>query len=108
MFTPVLGERGVIVKGNAIFTLVTRAHFCRAVMMWGGSIRENEFLIFWLACLDVAISLRVISPTSSDARHIGGEWMLACKLLYFAYPRSLCRMLRRSGVSMPLHFPSAL
>jgi len=46
VFTPVLGERGVIVKGNAIFTLVTRAHFCRAVMMWGGSIRENEFLSF--------------------------------------------------------------
>jgi hypothetical protein len=34
----------------------------------GGSIRENEFLVFWLVCLEVAISLRVMRPTSSDAR----------------------------------------
>jgi len=25
----------------------------------GGSIRENEFLFFWLACLELAVSLRV-------------------------------------------------
>jgi len=37
-------------------------------MMWGGSIRENEFLIFWFVYLEVAISLRVTRPTSSDAR----------------------------------------
>ena len=61
-------------------------HFCRAVRIWGGSIRENEFLICWLACLDVAISLRVMRPTSSDARLIvGGGWMLSCKPLYFAF-----------------------
>jgi len=36
--------------------------------MWGGSIRENKFLIFWLACLEVAVSLHVMRPTSSDAR----------------------------------------
>jgi len=55
-------------KGDAIFSLVTRAHFCRAVIMWGGSIRENEFLIFWLACLKVAVPLLVMRPMSSDAR----------------------------------------
>jgi hypothetical protein len=57
VFTPVLGERGVTVKGVCRISLVTRAHFCRAVIMWGGSIRENEFLFFWLVCLEVAISL---------------------------------------------------
>ena len=30
--------------------------------MWGGSIRENKFLIFWLACLEVAVSLHVMRP----------------------------------------------
>jgi hypothetical protein len=34
----------------------------------GGSIRENEFFFFWLVCLEVAISLRVMRPTSFDAR----------------------------------------
>jgi hypothetical protein len=33
-------------------------------MCGGGSIRENGFLIFWLACLEVAIYLRVMRPTS--------------------------------------------
>ena len=36
--------------------------------MRGGSILENEILIFWLACLEVAVSLRAMRPTSSDAR----------------------------------------
>jgi len=35
-------------RGDAVFPVVTRAHFRRAVIMWAGSIRENEFLIFWL------------------------------------------------------------
>ena len=38
------------------------------VIMWGGRIRENEFLIFWLVCMEVAISFCVTKPTSSDAR----------------------------------------
>jgi hypothetical protein len=38
--------------------------------MWGGSIRENEFLIFSLACLEVAMSVRVMRPASSDARGV--------------------------------------
>jgi len=50
----------------------------------GGGFHENEFLEFWLiACLEVAISLRVMRPTSFDARFKGGGWMLSCKPLYF-------------------------
>jgi hypothetical protein len=60
-------------RGDAIFTLGTRAHLCRVVIMRGGSIRENEFLIFWLECLEVAVSLRVMRPTSADARLGAGE-----------------------------------
>jgi len=60
----------------------------------------------WLVCLEVAISLRVMRPTSSDANFMGGGggWMLSCKPLYFAFSKPLRRMLRCSGVSMPLHF----
>ena len=42
----------------------------REVIMWGGGIRENEFLIFWLVYLEVAISLCVMRPTSSDASYL--------------------------------------
>jgi hypothetical protein len=58
---------GSQLRADAIFSLVTRA-----VILWGRSIRENEFLIFWLACLEVAVSLRVMRPTSYDARLGGG------------------------------------
>jgi len=58
-------------------------------MMWGGSIRENDFFIFWLVCLEVAISLRVMRPTSSEARFMGSGWMLSCKPLYFAFSKAL-------------------
>ena len=36
VLTPVLRECGVMVKGGFHYFLVTRAHFCRAVIMWGG------------------------------------------------------------------------
>jgi hypothetical protein len=34
-------------REDAIFPLVTRAHFCRVVMMWGGeaSVRTSNFLV---------------------------------------------------------------
>jgi hypothetical protein len=32
-----------MVRGEAIISLVTRAHICRAVVMWGRSIREMSF-----------------------------------------------------------------
>jgi len=35
-------------------------------------------------------SLRVMSPTSSDARF--GGWMLSCKPLYFAFSKALCNV----------------
>jgi hypothetical protein len=122
VFTPVLGEWGVMFKGGGHF-FFSDYHFCRAVMMREGSICENvflsirkgwfhhkhglwkrrrscrtakysryqadsnplsrrlwpdhgplgfqgsypnEFLIFWLVCLEVATSLRVI----------WGQWVL--------------------------------
>ena len=43
VFTSVLGECGVMVRWEAIISLVTRAHICRAVVMWGRSIREMSF-----------------------------------------------------------------
>jgi len=58
----------------------------REVIMWGGGIRENEFLIFWLVYLEVAISLRMMRPTSSDAR-LGGGWMSSCKPLYLPFQK---------------------
>ena len=70
VLTPVLKEYGVMVKERCHFSLVTRAHFCRAVIMWEGSIRENEFF-YLLACM---LCLRVTRPTSSDARFMG-EWV---------------------------------
>jgi len=97
------GGVGSQLRADAIFSLVTRA-----VILWGRSIRENEFLIFWLACLEVAVSLRVMRPTSSDAKFMGGGGMLLCKPLYSAFSKALRKMLKRSGVRMPLHFLSTL
>jgi hypothetical protein len=34
--------------------------------------------------------------------------MLSCKPLYFAFSEAICKKLRHSGVSMPLHFLSTL
>ena len=68
VFTSVLRSVGSWSRGGDNSSLVTRVHFCRAVMIWGGSILENESLIFGLVCVEVAISLRVMRPTSSDAR----------------------------------------
>ena len=48
VLTPVLGERGVMVKGECHFSSMTRAHFCRAVIMWGGSIGVYDILFFGL------------------------------------------------------------
>ena len=72
--------------------------------MWGESIRENEFLFFWLV-LGVAISLRVMRPVSSDAEPMGGGWM-SCTPLCFAFSKALKKINKRLGVSMPLHFLS--
>ena len=57
--------------------------------MWGGSIRESEFLIFCLVvCLEVAISLRVMRPTSlmRDSWGVGGCCRVSCCILPFQKP----------------------
>jgi hypothetical protein len=51
---------------------VTRAHLKEAAVIWEGSIRENESLFFLFVCLEVEMSLRVMRPTSSDAKKMGG------------------------------------
>jgi hypothetical protein len=48
VLTPVAGEFEVIVEGGCQFFLVTRAHFCKAAVMWEGSIREKESFIFFV------------------------------------------------------------
>jgi len=76
--------------------------------MWEGSIREKESLIFLFVCLEVEMSLRVMRPTSSAAKLMGGGLMWPCRPLHFALSKAFCSMRRCSGVSIPLHFPSTL
>ena len=56
---------------------------------WGFA--KNVLSTFWLVCLEVAISLRVMRPTSSDAR-LGG-WMLSYEPLYFAFSKGMLKRL---------------
>jgi len=42
--------------------------------MWEESNRAKESLIFLFVCLEAEVSLRVMRPTSSDAKLIGGGW----------------------------------
>ena len=84
VLTPEMGELGVIVEGGAILSLVTGAHFWKAAGMWEGSIREKESLIFLFVCLEAEMSLRVMRPTSSDAKLTGGGLMWPCRPLHFA------------------------
>ena len=75
----------------------------------GGQHSCIRYFIFWLACLEIAVSLRVMRPTSSDARLTHwGRVNVIIKLLYFAFSKALYRILRRSAVSRPLHLPSML
>ena len=53
-------------------------------MIWEGSIRENESLIFLLTCLEAEMSLRAMRPTSSDAKLMGEGLMWPCRPLDFA------------------------
>ena len=46
VLTPVMGDLGSWSKGDAIFSLVTRAHLRKAAVMWEGSIRAKKSLIF--------------------------------------------------------------
>ena len=47
VLTPVMGEFGVIVKGDAIFSFVTRAHFWKAAQCGrGASVRKSLWFFF--------------------------------------------------------------
>ena len=56
--------------------------------MLEGSIRENESLIFMFVCLEVEMSLRVMRPTSSDVKLMGGGLMWPCRPLHFALSKA--------------------
>jgi hypothetical protein len=72
VFTPVLGKCGVRVERGCHFIFRYRAHFRMAVVMLSEvSIRGSECLIILLVCLEVAIALRMMRPTSSDFRRVG-------------------------------------
>ena len=43
-------------------------------MIWEGSLRAKESLLFLLVCLGVEVSLRAIRPMYSDAKLMGGGW----------------------------------
>jgi len=100
------GSVGSWSRGDANFSLVARAHFCRAVIMWGGVSVKLSFWSFGsLVCLEVIT--RNIFACDDEAyafwcKTLGGGWMLSCKPLYFAFSKALWWMLRRSGVSLPL------
>ena len=63
--------------GMPFFSVVTRAHFWKAVVMWEGSIRAKEPLIFLFVCLEAEMSLHAKRPTSSDAKLMGGRISLS-------------------------------
>ena len=92
VLTPVAGEFEVIVEGGCQFFLVTRAHFCKAAVMWEGSIREKESLLFLFVCLEVEMSLRAMRPSSSDAKLMSGGVMWPCRPLHFALSKAFCSM----------------
>jgi len=66
-------------------------NFVGQLMMWGGSIRENEFLIFWLVGLEVAIYLRVMRPQilMQNTWRMGGCHVSRC-ILSFHKPFEEC------------------
>ena len=52
---------------------------------------ERAFEIFFV-CLEVEMSLRVMRPTSSDAKLMGGGLMWPCRPLHFALSKAFCSM----------------
>jgi hypothetical protein len=48
--------------------------------MWEGSIRENESLIVLFVCVEVP--LHAMRPTSSDAKLMGGGWVVVYLVSY--------------------------
>jgi hypothetical protein len=61
-------------------------------VIWEGSIRDKESLIFLFVCLEVEMSLRAMRPTSSDAKLMGGVLMWPCRPLHFALSKAFYSM----------------
>jgi hypothetical protein len=55
------GSVGSWSRGDALFSLGSRAHFCRTVIMWGSSIRENELLFGMAMIMWGGASVKLIS-----------------------------------------------
>ena len=84
VLTPVMGEFGVIVKGECHFFFSDQGPLIKAAVMW--SIRAKESLIFLFVCLEAEMFLRAMRPTSSDAklreevgRHCVDRCVLPCE-----------------------------
>jgi len=60
--------------------------------MWEGIIREKVSLVFLFVFLEVEMSLRVMRPTSSDVKLMGGGLMWPCRPLHFALSKAFCIM----------------
>ena len=111
VLTPVMGEFGVIVEGKCHFFFSSDLG---PLLKGGGDVGgkySGERVVFFVSMFrgrEVEMSLRVMRPTSSDAKLMGGGLMWPCRPLHFALSNAFRSMLRRSGVSIPLHFPSTL
>ena len=78
-------NNGVIVKGGCHFFFSDQGPLLKGGGdVGGGSILEKESLIFLFVCLEAEMSLRVMRPTSSDAKLTGGGLMWPCRPLHFA------------------------
>jgi hypothetical protein len=69
---------------------------------------QKSLRFFLFVYLEAEVSVRAMRPTSSDAKLMGGGLMWPCRPLHFALSKAFHSMLRCSGVSIPLHFPSTL
>jgi hypothetical protein len=90
VLNPVVGKFGVIVEGECHFFFSDQGPLLKG----GGDVGrkypgERAFEIFFV-CLEVEMSLRVMRPTSSDAKLMGGGLMWPCRPLHFALSKAFC------------------
>jgi hypothetical protein len=108
VITPVMGRFGVMVEGGCHFFFSDQGPLLKGGGDVGGEYPCKRVFIFSFVYLEAEVSLRAMRPTSSDAKLMGGGWTWSCRPLHFALSKAFRSMLRRSGVSIPLHFLSTL